>query len=337
MQRLLVFDIIRIFACLCILIIHFNASVSGYDIFGGFVYNNGIISNNYFDVYLGNIGVGLFFILSGASLQYNNGLIRIKDLKKFYIKRAKAIYPMFWIAFVVSTLISFLWYRGMTNAAIEKIFISILGLDGYSLLMLGRGYEFYQVGEWFLGCIIIIYLFYPLLSFGINSYPKITAFLITLMYIGGVQVCREHWFFLQFPYFILGMLYVKSLKNYNKIYLWIPTIFFILCRIIFVNHLQPLSIAIITNWTIFLLIITIFDRTKINSDFIKTKMAYFSDLTYPAFLVHHKLITILAGLFNLEVFPYRYTVTLFIIYLILVIWLSAKLKLVSKLLTQKLF
>lgn len=32
-KRLASMDIIRIFACLCICIIHFNASVSGYDAF----------------------------------------------------------------------------------------------------------------------------------------------------------------------------------------------------------------------------------------------------------------------------------------------------------------
>lgn len=338
MLRIISFDIIRIFACLCILIIHFNASVSGYDLFGNFVYNNGILPNTYFNgVYLGNIGVGLFFILSGASLQYSSGVITRKNLKQFYLKRIKAIYPCFWIAFFVATLVNFMWYRGMTHAAAEKIFISILGLDGYSMLIIGRGYEFYQVGEWFLGCIIIIYLFYPILSNALNSYPKLTTLIIMLMYIGGVQTFKEHWFFLQFPYFILGILYVKIFKNYPKVYLWIPTIVMIAIRIIFNDYLHPLTIAIIINWGLFLGFVSFFDEINIKSDIIKTRLAFFSDLTYPAFLVHHKLITLLAGLFNLQVFPYRYTITLFIIYMILTIYLSYKLKKAGKLLSYKLF
>ena len=57
-ERLIYLDIIRIFAFICIIIIHYNASVCGYDIYGKFTYNNELIPNNYFGVYLGNIGVG---------------------------------------------------------------------------------------------------------------------------------------------------------------------------------------------------------------------------------------------------------------------------------------
>lgn len=59
MKRILYLDIIRIFACLCVLTIHFNASMSGYDYSGKFMLPNEIITNFPFGVYLGNIGIGL--------------------------------------------------------------------------------------------------------------------------------------------------------------------------------------------------------------------------------------------------------------------------------------
>lgn len=38
-RRRIDFDVIRLFACLTILLIHFNASVCGYDIAGNFIKN----------------------------------------------------------------------------------------------------------------------------------------------------------------------------------------------------------------------------------------------------------------------------------------------------------
>lgn len=87
--RLVYLDIIRIFACLCICIIHFNASVSGYDLTGKFVYeSNSLIPNIWGEVYLGDIGTGLFFLLSGASLEYvyPNLNLSISSLKNFLFK-----------------------------------------------------------------------------------------------------------------------------------------------------------------------------------------------------------------------------------------------------------
>ena len=48
------------------------------------------------------------------------------------------------------------------NAGIPKwkLVFSVLGLDGY---LLPLGANFYKIGEWFLGCLLLIYLLFPLL------------------------------------------------------------------------------------------------------------------------------------------------------------------------------
>lgn len=109
-NRLVYLDILRIFACLCILVIHFNATVSGYHTFSNFVYPNHVFPNTYLGgVYLGHIGVGLFFIICGASLQYQYGIIPInrRAILNFYKKRALSLYPAFWIAWLIATIVSF--------------------------------------------------------------------------------------------------------------------------------------------------------------------------------------------------------------------------------------
>ena len=55
-----------------------------------------------------------------------------------------------------------LFYKGH----LSKIFFTIIGLDGY---LLYKVKTYYEVGEWFLGAIIIIYFMYPFLLFIINK------------------------------------------------------------------------------------------------------------------------------------------------------------------------
>lgn len=81
------YDVIRVVACLCVLTIHFNAAFSAWS--GGiFVYQNSVFPNYIFNqsVYLGDFGVSLFFLLSGAAMFHTYGEQKI-SLRQFYQKR----------------------------------------------------------------------------------------------------------------------------------------------------------------------------------------------------------------------------------------------------------
>ena len=80
--------------CLLVCLVHFNAAVSGYQN-GVFVYANSIAPNHIMGnrVYLGTLGVKLFFVVSSASL-----MLSYKPEDKtitFYKKRILNIYPGF--------------------------------------------------------------------------------------------------------------------------------------------------------------------------------------------------------------------------------------------------
>ena len=63
-KRIVSLDVIRVFSCLCVLLVHFNAAISGWT--GGiFVYPNSLLGNYILSgrVYIGGLGVSLFFIL----------------------------------------------------------------------------------------------------------------------------------------------------------------------------------------------------------------------------------------------------------------------------------
>lgn len=104
-----------------------------------------------------------FFMLSGYLIyqRYNN-IKGVENTKKFYINRAKRIFPIYylvWLFFYIDTVMKNgknFFYAGKPF----NILLTLLGLDGY---LSSRFTTYYQVGEWFFGAIIICYVMYPLL------------------------------------------------------------------------------------------------------------------------------------------------------------------------------
>lgn len=86
-QRLFYLDLIRAVALVCILVIHFNAAVTGYFTLPSKLFGSVLP----FNIYLGDFGSSLFFMVSGAALQYTSpGQGREPlNLARFYQKRAK--------------------------------------------------------------------------------------------------------------------------------------------------------------------------------------------------------------------------------------------------------
>lgn len=67
-QRLFYLDLIRAVALVCILVIHFNAAVTGYFSLPSKLFGSVLP----FNIYLGDFGSSLFFMVSGAALQYTS-------------------------------------------------------------------------------------------------------------------------------------------------------------------------------------------------------------------------------------------------------------------------
>ena len=70
-QRLFYLDLIRAVALVCILVIHFNAAVTGYFTLPSKLFGSVLP----FNIYLGDFGSSLFFMVSGAALQYTSCLL----------------------------------------------------------------------------------------------------------------------------------------------------------------------------------------------------------------------------------------------------------------------
>lgn len=163
--RLFYLDLVRALATFLIVLTHFNNPF--------LTDGRYLLTNQPFGLYVGDLGVSLFLIISGAALAYTYR--RLIDLRSFYWKRFKGIYPMFWIAWLLGTIYFFIVQGGVPlNAAPARSMIwTVLGIDGW-VGMFGVQTA-YLLGEWFLGFIILFYLVFPGLLFLVERFPKSTA------------------------------------------------------------------------------------------------------------------------------------------------------------------
>ena len=171
--RLFYLDWVRGLSAILIVITHFN---------NPYLVEHPIFANSPFGIYIGSLGVSQFLIISGAALMYSHEDAEKLDLKKFYWKRCKSIFPMFWIAFIIANVYLFLRQGGIVAAQAPKysVLLSVIGMDGY---LSNAGIPtFYTLGEWFLGFILLFYAVFPLLRYGVKRHPWITGIIIAVLY-----------------------------------------------------------------------------------------------------------------------------------------------------------
>ena len=318
-RRVVCFDVIGIFSCICVLIVHFNASLCGYN--GTFVYpQNGLIPSYYLDgrVYLGGLGVRMFFMLSGARLMYT-----YRGAKTFVIRRIQSIYPMFWIAYAAATIFDLLYYKGVGSGNPLALVFSFLGMDGYLLALGVLATDFYKLGEWFLGCILMLYMLFPLLHAGVEKKPVLTGVLALAVYALCVRRFNEIAFFLRIPEMLFGMMFVKYDGEKHAAWLTAVSAALLLAAWLARDLIAPLTLCIALALFLFCLFALV--SRLIRHEGVKNALAAGSKLTYPIFLVHHWLIARMLNGFNLAYMPRRTVLMLFFagfgILLYLILWI----------------
>lgn len=142
-------DIFRIKAVLFVFLYHSDMH---------FNCNYGVFSKY---ISMGSIYMTAFFLLSGFSmfLTWNSkNLSKIGIIKQFYIKRLISILPLYY-----SVAILFIVFQGketlLQNAVIAPV--EMLGLQMVFSGLFGISHNF---GTWFVSCILLCYLVYPLIQ-----------------------------------------------------------------------------------------------------------------------------------------------------------------------------
>ena len=151
------------------MIVHFNATVTGY-----FTLPHKLFTSTLpLGIYLGDFGSSLFFIVSGASLALT--VPAEQNPAQFYKRRARAVYPLFWLAWFVVLSYRFVAHPGSFGGArTVTLVLTLLGLDNFAVAAGWVGTDFACVGEWFLGSILFLYLLFPILQRGLRKRPWLT-------------------------------------------------------------------------------------------------------------------------------------------------------------------
>lgn len=283
-KKIFYLNFIRAISMLMIVTYHFFAHFAENNITGIKIFSNGK---------WGMIGVTLFFMISGASLMYNYG--EKIDIKSYAKKRFLGIYPMFWIAYtLVFIYIFYASKKIIWNLPIYKLGISLLGMDGYLSSYIDT---FYLIGEWFLGCIVLIYALFPILRKMVNKYPKsfiliytIINFALLIFYKNGKMPIFKNLIVCTYS-FVLGMYVIKYVNKF-RIWQFIVALIASIALYSFSKKFNSINaIVLMSNLIGYCLFFVLgYIGEKIENVTIQKIFNTISKYSYAVFLVHHYII-----------------------------------------------
>lgn len=277
-------DYIRVISMLVIIVYHFVTTCYSYGI------QNKAVSvlMNFERVNYGEVATNMFFLLSGAGLLLSSQ----KDfsIQKYYKKRFWKTYPLFWICYLVIFCFHYYFTQNLTAEPRWKLIFSVLGIDGWLKQYTGN---YYLIGEWFLGALLIIYLFFPLFFYLRKTYPGgVLLGGSLILYIGAIVTDTGKYpiymnLFVCTFNFVLGMYIMQILEKSNKIVTML-SIFVIMAFGVklgteYVNETVKETIAAVCVFIILWNISSYLKRSRL----LETAVSYISKYSYVIFLVHH--------------------------------------------------
>ena len=271
-------------ALICILVVHFNATVTGY-----FTLPHKIFTSNLpLGIYLGDFGSSLFFIVSGASLTLT--VPAEQSPLQFYKKRARAVYPLFWLAWFVVFSCRFVTRPGSFGGArTVTLVLTFLGLDNFAVAAGWVGMDFACVGEWFLGSILFLYLLFPLLQRALRKNAWLTwavtlAVCIPVHLLGwDARLVAVH-----IPEFLFGMTFLTLPKKAQ--YILVPALLVAAIPAKGWNGKITCALASMGVFILLALVSPLLDRP-----WPRALGAELAKISYAVFLVHHVLIQDMAS------------------------------------------
>lgn len=283
-------DFIRTICCIGIVIYHFACHTAS---------KLNILTNTV-NSDIGSIIVTVFFMVSGFVLYHSNQ--EIKSLKEFYWKRFKSIFPSFWLCWFIFYVINVIKVRTPFYAGNPlKLLLTFIGQDGY---FQQRVVDYYTVGEWFLGALIIVYALYPLLLKGYKKNKLLTLSILVvstaLVYIFNIPVIAPG-----FPgicesclKLYLGILIYDQISNIGNKVFAASLIYIALYTFIKINFINiALDIICSICWFIVLFRLGSIVTKKDNANKI---CIFIGSVSYQIYLLQHQVILYVLGFYNSE-------------------------------------
>lgn len=165
-------------------------------------------------VALTEAAINVFFLLSGASLALGYGPQNpAPDWRPYAQSRLLSIYPMYWLGFGALFFYGEILHGNNPGIPRWRVVFSLLGLDGYLAQFTPT---FYKIGEWFLGCLLLLYLLFPALVALLRAAQKHPALwavpagfcLLAWVWLprAGAAVQYTHTVLFRLPVFFAGVL-----------------------------------------------------------------------------------------------------------------------------------
>lgn len=302
------------------------------------------------NMHIAKIGVCLFFMLSGCGLMLGSKDKEL-SLKKFFLGRFKKILIPFYIVYVCYFIfllcireISLYNTFGTKELKPYSFIFTIFGMDAY-LENFGVPTTSLGIGEWFLGCLILIYILYPLLRWAMLKNKYLTIFVATVYYVlmnifyssiplfAGVPMYMN--MAIKIYDFILGMFLALIIEDIPKLALFIS----IVANLFFVFYPKTLPgvdsfqipIQCLSIFIIFFFLEKVFDKL---SGFMKL-VGILAAYSYEYFLIHHIVIVHMTRLGQNKAFGNLHVLMLFVGEILLTTALAFLLKKVTGIRTHK--
>jgi peptidoglycan/LPS O-acetylase OafA/YrhL len=275
------------------------------------------------------IGLSLFFFVSGFVLYYNYPKISLKNLENFYYKRVKRIYPLYLFTIILGYGLSF--FLPWNKMDFLSVLIIVFGLQGIFPPWVPNAITLFWL--WFVGVLLVYYYIYPVFT----RFRSIIHIFLTALTIFIIILFLESKFGIMEPLvsfywlFFLGIALCwlnenyKSLKfNTNELFsknnqkkLFLNYIFPILLVILLIfiysklnlhnsfdliKVLRNVLMSVFYTIVIYLAVkISIYCITKLYESFFKSKtfdlIKKISISSYATYLIHPIIIGISKGIF----------------------------------------
>lgn len=240
-----------------------------------------------------------FIMISGATLTINK---RDESLISFYKRRITKLLVPFYFAYMCALVIRIVNARSFNifnDIPVLRFIFTILGMDEY---LSANGIRTFTlgVGEWFLGCIILCYLCYPLLYYFHKKNKWVTFIVMTIYFVIINYIYYKLPFIIpsymnficQIYNFYLGIFIIDNeiLDKLNK------KVLVFTIPIILIFFMSKVSFTMPDNFKASIVVISLlFSFFVFESGIMKSKLLinfckFFNRISLEFFLVHHFII-----------------------------------------------
>ena len=353
MKKIPWLDTVRVFASFAVILGHFVSCFDGFD---------GFDKMRLFFFHAGNVGVFVFFVLSGYLIRPS--LERSPDLWSFYRKKLVRIVVPFTISYIVlgAALIALAplelsiaqrspFYHAMYQSGFPwGVFNAMFPVD-VNLMMFFDLPLYWFVGEWFMGVLLWLYLISPLLDKMIRRAPLLTfvasiviavaTYYVTEPLMLERRIMTGWWLFpARIPEFLFGMLlfaYKDFLAQHRQKILYGVAAWAIVVGTAEAIYFSEVP-AMLTRWfqlEPYSLLMTIpcsyllFELTVWLNEKFPSPLAWFngfSDVSYMMMLTQHVILYIFAGAIEFEKFHSFGPFLMFTLNTIVIVYVSEAIK-----------